>query len=248
MQADLLIDTTAIQRLCLHDGPGVRTTVFLKGCSLNCPWCCNPETKTDAPYRYENGEVVVRSWDREQLYARIIKDKEYFGPDGGVTFSGGEPLLQAEALQPLAERLKKENISIFVETSLFAPHVNFQLLDGCIDGYIVDFKVLRYPFLSRRYKKESFPYERNLKYILSKVERVRMVLIAGLTDTEANIAGLQELYRKYRLPAPEFLQYHSLGKGKADRLGVEQPLFKQPSHERIEEILKLFPNSQYAKI
>ena len=104
-----------IQRTCVHDGPGIRTTVFFQGCGLRCRWCQNPEALTLNP---------AHAPEAMQSLADIVKtvslDKAYYDETGGgVTLSGGEPLLQNPAdLLPLLEELKAREISIAVETSL----------------------------------------------------------------------------------------------------------------------------------
>ena len=129
-----------IQRLSLHDGPGIRTTVFFKGCSLHCPWCANPENininsenyfikekclttclKTSICNHKGNVECLYgavgiwgKHYSEEEILKEIKKDKGFYKKDGGVTFSGGEPLLQAKGLVPLLCRLKKEKINIHI--------------------------------------------------------------------------------------------------------------------------------------
>ena len=100
-----------IQRFSLHDGPGIRTTVFLKGCTLKCPWCANPENilyKSEA-YQTENGRAgVYGQWTTsDELYGEVMKDAVFYAQGGGVTYSGGEPLMQARPLLPLMEKLKR---------------------------------------------------------------------------------------------------------------------------------------------
>ena len=99
-----------IQRFCLHDGPGIRTTVFFKGCSLNCPWCANPENIDFNIEEYsENGEKKHFGYEisLEELEKEIIKDEDYYMTGGGVTFSGGECLFQFKKIEPLLQKLKR---------------------------------------------------------------------------------------------------------------------------------------------
>ena len=117
---------TNIQRFCLSDGPGIRTTVFLKGCNLNCPWCANPENIEYEfnDYIKDNGEKGIFGYDieLENLFEEIMKDKEYYKMNnGGVTFSGGEPLLQIKRLEPILKKLKENKINICFETALNIP-------------------------------------------------------------------------------------------------------------------------------
>ena len=131
-----------IQRFCLHDGPGIRTTVFLKGCSLRCPWCCNPETinfeieETNENYKY--GYEI----DLEDLEKEILKDIKYYENGGGVTFSGGECLLQFDKLEPLLKSLKNQGVNICIETSLTVPEKYVDIAIKYVDEFIIDIKIL----------------------------------------------------------------------------------------------------------
>ena len=100
---------TNVQRFSLHDGPGIRTTVFLKGCSLHCPWCANPENIDFViePYIKDDINTTIGQYvSCDELYELIMRDKVFYD-GGGVTFSGGEALIQMDVLKPLLERLKE---------------------------------------------------------------------------------------------------------------------------------------------
>ena len=139
---------TNIQRFSLHDGPGIRTTVFLKGCNLKCPWCANPENMDFKLIKYFNEETKEEGYfgneiEISKLYNEIIKDKAYYKMNnGGVTFSGGEPLLQIKALEPLLIKLKNENINICIETALQVSTELVRIAAKYIDEFIVDIKIL----------------------------------------------------------------------------------------------------------
>ena len=167
---------TNIQRGCVQDGPGVRTTVFLKGCSLRCPWCCNPEaisfdeqfylndekcllqkgilsricdicernggahSITDCPFGVV--EAVSADYNIDSLIEILIKDVSLFQETrGGVTFSGGEPVLYAQELLPILTKLKENDINIAFETTLVVPDENISLLRPYVDYWIVDLKL-----------------------------------------------------------------------------------------------------------
>ena len=127
---------TNVQRFSLHDGPGIRTTVFLKGCSLQCPWCSNPENIDLEPQAYDNNGikgVYGKYYSAEELISECLKDRKYYTGQlqqpgawsvsdaseigllpGGITFSGGEPLLQMDNLVSVCEELHRRNIHITV--------------------------------------------------------------------------------------------------------------------------------------
>lgn len=112
---------TNIQRFSLHDGPGIRTTVFLKGCSIRCPWCSNPENINHQIEKYvKDGKegFYGKEYSVDEVLKEVLKDKIFYEDNGGVTFSGGEALLYAKELLPLMEQIKQNNISIAVESSL----------------------------------------------------------------------------------------------------------------------------------
>ena len=137
-----------IQRFSLHDGPGIRTTVFMKGCNLKCPWCCNPENIDYNFTAFNNlnvNEKGVFGFDIEldELYNELIKDSSYFKiNNGGITFSGGEPLLQIKKLEPLLIKLKKHNINLCLETALQVPFEFVEIASKYFDEIIIDIKIL----------------------------------------------------------------------------------------------------------
>ena len=137
---------TNIQRFSLHDGPGIRTTVFLKGCNLHCPWCCNPENiDFNIEHYVENGLEKDFGYDidLEDLEREILKDLAFYdNGKGGVTFSGGEPLLQIEKIIPLLESLKSKNINICFETSLSVDKTLVLMMLDYADSIYIDIKSL----------------------------------------------------------------------------------------------------------
>lgn len=245
-------NVTSVQRLCVNDGPGVRTTVFFKGCTLHCPWCCNPETRYSSPSYYDNNrnEPVCVRMSEDEIFDLLIRDKDYYADTGGVTFSGGEPLLQAFKLAPLLERLKRHGVSICFETSLYVPLEFIKMVDSFVDCYIVDVKVIDRPFLFKENIDfvNSIDFEANLTYLCKKIYLLRMVLIDTVTDTKENIEKFKKLAETHPDLQVEFLQYHSLGLTKAKRLGVEQPLFSPTKEDRLAEILGQFKNARYEKV
>lgn len=128
------VKITDIQHFSLHDGEGIRTTVFLKGCNLKCPWCANPECISP---KIEKGFGKCISLD--ELREEILKDKPFYETGGGVTFSGGEPLLQINALKPLLDTL---DINICFETALFVSENMVKIANDYADELIVDIKML----------------------------------------------------------------------------------------------------------
>lgn len=137
---------TSIQRFSVHDGPGIRTTLFTKGCSIRCPWCANPENLSHEIQKYCTDAGTEKYYGEdytvEQVLEICLRDKNFYGTEGGVTASGGEALLQAEPLAELFRRLKRERVGCCLETSLYAPRENLELLRDYLDYIYVDMKVL----------------------------------------------------------------------------------------------------------
>ena len=270
---------TNIQRFSLHDGPGIRTTVFLKGCSIHCPWCSNPENLSHAVQNYikkdKNGKIeeegIYGKWyTDEALYAEVIKDKAFYGscgasggtgdtesvtgghpssdgacssasaaPDsanyldslpGGVTFSGGECMLQMKELEPLLERLNAEgtddpvHIHTAVETSLFCSPSQLSIAIAHIDLFYIDVKIMGEEMCKDVLGGKIEIYKENLKRVLNSGKPVvlRLPVIGGYTDGEENRRDVIELIKSYascpNLLKVEILKEHNLGTNKYQSL------------------------------
>ncbi|MEA3462328.1 MAG: radical SAM protein, partial [Bacteroidota bacterium] len=141
-----------IKRFAVHDGPGIRTTVFLKGCPLRCAWCHNPESQQMKPVtvdvtRKVNGKNVAgkRKYGEQvkvdELVEKVLRDVHYYEESGGgVTFSGGEPLLQPEDLLQLLEACKKHGLHTCVDTSGYASWEQFEAIVPFTDLFLYDLK------------------------------------------------------------------------------------------------------------
>jgi pyruvate formate lyase activating enzyme len=207
----------SIETLGALDGPGIRTVVFLQGCPLRCGYCHNPDT-----WSYEAGKMMTE----DELFRRILRMKPYFKDNGGVTFSGGEPLRQATALLSLMHRLKKEGIHMAIDTSgavwsqavdeaihladlilLDIKHTNgdafFQLTGGQLKQVLAFLDVL---------KRDAIPYW------------IRQVTIPGITDSEAQIEQLGKITASDSRERIELLPFHKMGMTKWEKLGISCPL------------------------
>ena len=118
-----------IETFGLVDGPGIRTVVFFQGCNLRCKFCHNPES-----WNNKEGNYTV-----DDLFNKILRSKPYFGDNGGVTFSGGEPLLHKDFLIELSKKLKKENINIAIDTAGIG-NGNYKELLDLVDLVLLDVK------------------------------------------------------------------------------------------------------------
>jgi pyruvate formate lyase activating enzyme len=241
MTQEKKVVVTNIQRMCMHDGPGIRTTVFLKGCSLHCPWCSNPENIHFEQEEYKkNGSIGIygKPYDMEELYAEIIKDRKFFGSKGGVTFSGGEPLLALSALLPLLQRLKEDGIHICVETALHVNTENLKAVLPYIDLFFADMKILQPDLCREVLGGEVTLYLHNLDVLQyeSVPFIVRIPCNLEYTLREDNFRLILEWMTNHPHISVEIFATHSLGKSKYESLGLECKEWKAFSTEELEEI------------
>jgi len=272
-----------IQRFSVHDGPGIRTTLFLKGCPLRCLWCQNPEglegairlwhfqnlcercgTCVDAcPQRAlaltEQGMHIDRSrcdlcgkcidacprnalsfdgrdLEVDEAVAQLAADKVFFDRSGGgVTFSGGDPLLQADFVSAVARGLKARGIHTAIETSLFAPWASVEALMPVIDLFIVDLKVadpVRHAELTGQESGLILENARRLARALAGTGRLlfRVPLIPRLTAQPANLSALAALAASIDPAVPiELMNYNPLAAAKYRRMGKEHALANETS-------------------
>lgn len=235
---------TNIQRFSLHDGPGIRTTVFLKGCSIRCPWCSNPENINHQIEKYvKDGKegFYGKEYSVDEVLKEVLKDKIFYEDNGGVTFSGGEALLYAKELLPLMEQIKQNNISIAVESSLFVPSSYLEMVIPFVDYFYVDLKVMNKERCSFLLKGNLDLFKSNLAILAkSKKFNVRIPVIYGYTDDENNIKCIIDVIREYRssIEKVELIKGHNLGDNKYVTLGKEIPKKAEVSDLFLEEYKK----------
>lgn len=224
------IRVTNIQRMCFDDGPGIRTTVFLKGCSIHCPWCSNPENIS-----FDRQGFGI-DYLAEELVDILLKDKNFWGYDGGVTFSGGESLMQADQLKDVWRMLKTEDIHLVVETALFVPEVMVHIAMEYIDFYYVDVKILEKEKCAsvlggriEEYMKNVELLERNRKDIHFRVPCSIEYVIC-----EENQEHLCNFLKKYKQYPVEIFALHDLGRKKYKTLGIEMKEFQKVPKNELE--------------
>ena len=197
------VKITDIQHFSLHDGAGIRTTVFLKGCNLKCPWCANPECISP---NIEKGFGMYISLD--ELESEILKDRPFYETGGGVTFSGGEPLLQIKDLEPLLKRL---DINICFETALFVNENHVKIANEYADELIIDIKMLNPENAKNVLGANISQFLSNLSLIdLSKVTFRIPVTEYSLADKKE----ICELIKSHRPKKIEIFKLHNLAKRK----------------------------------
>jgi len=260
-----------IQRFCIDDGPGIRTTVFMKGCPLRCIWCHNPEgadtnpvlsfqpekcigcgycvrvCPNDAHEMTEEGHVLVRSRcvacgacavecyagalelvGRDATVAEVVDEVErdlefYRNSGGGMTLSGGEPLLQIDFAEALLLEARERGMASCIETAGFAPQERYERIRSLVELFLFDLKETD----DERHRQYTGQSNRliieNLRYLTGAGAsvRLRLPIIPGLNDRDDHFQAVAEV--AHSLPALEGVQvmpYHALGTAKLERLGL----------------------------
>ena len=237
---------TNIQRFSLHDGPGIRTTVFLKGCSLKCPWCSNPENINFELEKYFDDEIKnykLFGYDisLKDLETEIFKDYKFYQKNnGGVTFSGGEPLLQFDRLEPLLKNLKKQNINICVETSLFVPKINLEIAIKYVDEFYVDIKILNRELCKKYLNGNLDNYYKNVSLLFNKIPNSKIIFRIPVTKEftlqENNGKMLFKFLDNYKPKKVEIFKIHSLGQKKYSVLDRKMKKYKIVSDGEMIEL------------
>jgi pyruvate formate lyase activating enzyme len=220
-----------IKRFAVHDGPGIRTTVFLKGCPLRCAWCHNPESQGFGVETFE-GRVgtlhVGRRVTVDEMAAEIERDVVFFDESGGgVTFSGGEPLAQPEFLMALLDRCGELAVHRAVDTSGYAPREALLAVAERTDLFLYDLKpVDAASHLAHTGVGVELIHE-NLRALCETgaAIQLRVPVIPGMTDTPGNLAELKRFITSLPRELPvKLLAYHRAAMDKYPRFGMEPPL------------------------
>ena len=232
-----------IQKFSIHDGPGIRTTVFLKGCPLRCQWCHNPESQSYEPEFTDNLGHIGKEWPLPQLVAELEKDRIFYEESGGgVTLSGGEPLAQDIGyIKSLVQILKERGISVVIDTCGDVPYDNFCEVLPYTEMVLYDLKFLD-PDLHKTFT--GVCNERILSNF-SKLGKekcricLRLPLLAGINDSLKNMEEIAVWLEENGIK-PIFinlLPYHLYGRNKYADLGLSTPEeFQAPSHDRLEAL------------
>ncbi len=220
----LHLNVSSIQHFSVGDGDGIRTTVFLKGCNLHCPWCHNPETidhmTTILHYPHatvENGRPMTV----EAILAEALEDKDFYGDGGGVTVSGGEPLLQVEGVSVLVRRLLDAGVPTVIDTAGCVPYTAFERLGGDVHTYFYDLKACD----AEGYRLVGGDFDRvtdNLRRLIAdgRRVRVRIPLIPGFNDAPDYSERMCRILQAVGATEVDLLPFHRLGSGKYTAMGL----------------------------
>ncbi len=226
---------TNIQRFSLHDGEGIRTTVFFKGCNLKCPWCANPENISGKIEQYIDDDKSVKKYgyeiSLEQLEKEIIKDIKFYENGGGVTFSGGECLLQFKNIEPLLISLKEKKINICIETALSVESSLVDIALKYVDTFIIDLKILDKDEAKEKLNLDTELFFNNIDKIFKcgKDVNFRIPVVEEYTYTIKNIKLICDTLNKYNPKKIEIFSIHDLARKKYKLL--KRSMFEEVNYE-----------------
>lgn len=265
-----------IQRLSIHDGPGIRTTVFLKGCNVDCKWCHNPEgipmkqliglndercircgacvaVCPNACHRMEEDrhvfdrsacvacgkcvdacpvqvlDLIGKRMTADEIMKVVLKDRKYYAPDGGVTLSGGEALLQKDFALELMQLCRKEGIRVALETNGVHRKETYDAVCPYVDLFLFDYKATDREVHKKYVGCDNVRILENLRYLHDRGARVlvRCPIIPGVNDNQEHFDAIAQLTKDLPgLVGAEILPYHKLGVSKAKRIDTEYQEFE----------------------
>ncbi|UZH56477.1 pyruvate formate lyase-activating protein [Salinimicrobium tongyeongense] len=226
----------SIESFGTHDGPGIRLVVFVQGCQFRCLYCANPDTMDVKGGHFLNIEEIVQ---------RAIKQKPYFRNKGGVTVSGGEPLLQRAILKKLFERLHQEGINTVLDSN---GRVIDQQAKDLLD--VTDLLMLDVKHFNNEWHKKLTGLSNLSTFKIAEYREstgkpmwLRYVLVPGWSDQEAHLHELGRHFKDYKtIERIEILPYHQLGVHKWEALGMEYKLkdVSPPNAETLENTAAVF--------
>ncbi|MCH3963906.1 MAG: glycyl-radical enzyme activating protein [Clostridium sp.] len=246
-----------IQKFSVHDGPGVRTTVFFKGCPIKCMWCHNPESQRYEPELMKNKdgkeEMIGRQYAIKELVKIVQADQIFYDQSGGgVTLSGGEVMTQdMDYVEKLARELQRVGISVAIDTCGVVPPDNYKRILPYTDLFLYDLKLID-PQMHKKYTGVSNDLIlENLKLISSHEGKInlRLILINDVNADDESICGISSWLEEQNISIESInlLPYHDFGRDKYHNLNREcTQNFKKPGDERINEIKQYFEKAGYA--
>ena len=259
-----------IQRNSFVDGPGIRTTVFFKGCNLKCAWCHNPEGQStkkewmvypdkcvgcgrcvgiglesaDFICLHDAKIICGKEYTVNEVMREILKDTAFYdNSGGGVTFSGGECMLQIDFLEEILKECKKNGIHTSVDTAGYVQFKYFERILRFTDLFLYDIKC----FDSEKHKQYTGVGNEsileNLKRLLTTKKSVwiRIPIIPMVNDTEEELQKIKAFLEACQSPKKiELLPYHAMGEHKYIAIGKEAQIFTVPSEEKMMQLKKIF--------
>lgn len=238
-----------IKKFAIHDGPGIRTTVFLKGCPLDCWWCHNPESRAldietiNITRNTSNGEIkkketVGKVVTTEYVIEQLEKDRIFYdNSGGGVTFSGGEPMLQIDFLLELLIKSKQRGFHTTVDTSGHVPWEDFEKIIEYTDLFLYDLKLMNDDDHIKYTGVSNKTINNNLKKLIdidSKII-VRIPMIPDITDTEMNLNETADFINGHKkIDTICLLPYNKFGEDKMNRFDIPYRMKKMKIQNDVE--------------
>ena len=251
-----------IKHFAIHDGPGIRQTIFFKGCPLSCWWCHNPESRSSDIFSYEKEEIIEgvkickletigKRYTLDDLMKEIKKDLMFFEEsDGGVTFSGGEPLLQYEFVMDLLKECKNLDIHTCIDTTGNISSNKLKNVAKLTDLFLYDLKHIddnkhiKYTGVSNKL------ILNNLKLLdeMGKDIWIRFPLIPGINDDKSDLLSMMSFLSKLKKRYPiSILPYHKIGSHKYELFGIEYSMIgvEEYGDDEIIKIKNIFTDSGF---
>ncbi|MCR5150728.1 MAG: glycyl-radical enzyme activating protein [Clostridiales bacterium] len=243
----MTLNVSNIQHFSTGDGDGIRTTVFLKGCNLRCPWCHNPETISPKPqilnFKAVNEQIAYgKSMTVDEIVADITKDELFYDESGGgVTISGGEAMLQSDGCAALSKELQKKDISVIMDTAGCVPFGEFEKVRPFVDKFYYDFKTPDKEKYEKVIKGNFDLIQSNLEKLirLGSSVNVRIPLIPGFNTSNEDIEKFKALLLSLKVKEIDLLPFHRLGASKYEAMG-KQYLYRDTPVLSKNEINSIF--------
>ncbi len=239
-----------IKKYAIHDGPGIRTTVFFKGCPMQCWWCHNPESREIYPQQVANS-TIGKTMSVAEVMKEIKKDIVFYDESGGgVTFSGGEPLMQPEFLLNLLLACKQAEIHTTIDTCGYADKMVVEKMLAYTDLFLFDLKLMDNKTHQKYTGVANQKIYENLKLILKteKEIHIRIPVIPGITDEINNINDIIAYLKTLSgIDKINLLPYHKIGTHKYERLGMvfKARDIKEPSDEKMQSLKEQFTSAGF---
>lgn len=237
-----------IKRFAIHDGPGIRTSIFFKGCPMSCWWCHNPEScKTgiqELEFEFKGSQTLGWQISSIELLEEVEKDRAFFDEsNGGVTFTGGEPLMQADFVFETAILFKKHELHLALDTTGYAKQERFKKVADQMDLILFDLKHMND---TKHFEFTGVGNQlilKNLEFLIEteKDIHIRFPMMPGLNDDDENLDKmLQFLSSKKKINRIHLLPYHKIAAGKYEKLGMKNKMrsIVEPDQTRVQEVKK----------
>ncbi len=224
----------SIESMAAVDGPGIRFAVFFQGCPQRCIYCHNPDT-----WEVQGGTEMTA----QEILKKAVRFKPYFGNEGGITVSGGEPFMQAEFLIELLKECKNQEIHTAVDTCGFYLNDTVKEALEYTDLVMLDIKHTD-KSIFEDITKQSFSHTHEFLDYMKETQKplwIRQVILPGFTDSQGQIENLLKLVDGANIEKIELLPYHRLGISKWEELGLkyEIPHILPPSEETVKDLRKI---------